>query len=199
MIISTILNSVSITKGFRIIKSIWGKKNTVTSNLSVPYGFDCNPPQYERAIVADTGNNAESVVVGFVSKNVIDDLVLGESGLYAKDPDGNVVATIKLRNDGTIEMSNQGTGGQSIGDENTDVSIGGTGDNLSRYSVLETAFNELQEKFNDLVASFNSHVHATAAVGPPSPPTPSPTVPASISEENIEGAKIENVFTNTGQ
>lgn len=191
------LNRTNIKNAFRIITSIWGRNITETSNLSIPYGIDCNPPQDEISVIAETGNNADNIVIGFVTKEVLDDLSKGEIGLYSKDANGNIVATIKLRNNGKIEFSSNPEEGQTIGSEDEIIKIGGEGDHMVRYSKLAEAFNELQEKFNDLVAAYNNHVHTSAAPG--SPTTPPTTLPAEDSESSIAPSKIDNVETNTGE
>ena len=173
------LNSSAINRFYRIIKSVWGNNVTETSNLAVPYGMDCNPPQNEITVVAETGNNSDSIVVGFVTKNVLEDLVLGECGLYAKDANGGIVATIKMRNSG-------------------DVEVNGNDDFMVRFSKLEEAFNELQDRYNELAQRWSIFANAYVPGGPTvqgSPPTASN---ADLSEADISLAKIENVKTNSG-
>lgn len=68
------------------------------------------------------------------------------------------------------------------------------GDYAVRYLELKSAFDELKQDLNDLVSAFNSHMHATAAPGPPSPPTPIPSIiPASTSTASVDDAKIDKI------
>lgn len=63
--------------------------------------------------------------------------------------------TIKLTNDGHAQITG------------TKVEIGATG-LTGDYAVVRN------KEFQALVDAFNAHVHATAAIGPPVPPTPVP-------------------------
>ena len=140
-----------------------------------PYGDDSNPIKGMVAVMSETNDSGESVVVGYVNKNQISKV--GEKRIFSTDSDGNVVMFLHLKNDGTAEF-------------------GGNSDFMVRYSNLETAYNSLKQSVSDLTSAFNSHTHATAATGPPVPPTPIPSViPATPPTGDISGAKIDEIKT----
>lgn len=151
-------------------------KNDIQEVVTVgPFGTDSRAVKDMVAIHAQTGVSGESVVIGFINKNCI--AAIGENRIFSTDSDGVLSTYIHLKNDQTME-------------------IGGNTDFMVRYSELESAFNELKSDHNDLVTAFNSHMHATAATGPPSIPTPIPTsIPATPSTADITGAKIEEIKT----
>lgn len=140
-----------------------------------PFGVDSRAIKDMVAIHAQTGVSGESVVIGFINKDCI--AAIGEHRIFSTDENGVLSTYIHLKNDQTME-------------------IGGNTDFMVRYSELENAFNELKNDHNDLVTAFNSHMHATAATGPPSVPTPIPSsIPATPSTADITGAKIEEIKT----
>jgi len=75
------------------------------------------------------------------------------------------------------------------------IEIGGDTDFMVRFSELETAYNQLKSDHDDLVNAFNAHMHATAAPGAPSIPTPGAGIPAVASTGDISGAKIDEIKT----
>lgn len=140
-----------------------------------PFGVDSRAIKDMVAIHAQTGVSGESVVIGFINKDCI--AAIGENRIFSTDENGILSTYIHLKNDQTME-------------------IGGNTDFMVRYSELENAFNELKNDHNNLVTAFNSHMHATAATGPPSIPTPIPSsIPATPSTADITGAKIEEIKT----
>lgn len=140
-----------------------------------PFGVDSRAIKDMVAIHAQTGVSGESVVIGFINKDCI--AAIGENRIFSTDENGVLSTYIHLKNDQTME-------------------VGGNTDFMVRYSELENAFNELKNDHNDLVTAFNSHMHATAATGPPSIPTPIPSsIPATPSTADITGAKIEEIKT----
>lgn len=153
-----------------------GKNDVQTSLYVFPFGFSGKAVNETLAVHAKTMQKGDSVVVGYVLEK--DETTnVGESRLYSTDSDGNVVAEIICRNDGTAEIL-------------------GNDDNMVRFSELKTAYDQLKNDHDSLVSAFNQHVHPTAAVGSPSPPTPVPNViPATPSTGDISNAKIDEVKT----
>ena len=137
-----------------------------TASIAAPFGDDSQPLKDTAAIFANTSNNAEPVVIGYINKNQL--AGPGEKRIFSVDEHGAVISYIWCKSDGTIEFS-------------------GTADNLVRYSKLETAFNELKTDFNNLVTAYNAHVHISAAPGSPNAPTPSQATPSAA---DITPAKI---------
>lgn len=174
------IKNVAITKGYRVVRSKWGNNVVENSKLVTPYGMDVNPVQDTIVVTAKTQSNEDGIAIGFLNKKTFEDLVLGEIGFFSENSDKEIQANIIFRNEGTLE-------------------INGNDDYMVRFSKLEESFNELQDKYNKLVDAFNSHVHPTAASGPPSTPTPIPDfIPASNSTTDIAECKIENIKTNKG-
>lgn len=152
-------------------------KDDVQESLEVsPYGIDSNPIKDMVALYSPTAEIGVNVVIGYVNKNKIADI--GEFRVFSTDDKGEVKSYIHLKNDGVIQ-------------------INGDNDNAVRYSELKKGFDSLKSDFNKLVNAFNSHVHATAAVGPPVPPTPIPSViPAKTSLASIDKSKIDDIKTS---
>ncbi len=171
-VISTSFDSLNRLK----VKFLRMGKSDVQECLEVsPYGTDSNPVKDMVAIYTPTGENGKNAIIGYINKNRLAEI--GENRIFSTDSDGVLSTYIWLKNDGTME-------------------IGGDADFMVRYSVLETAFNDLQGTVNDLISAFNSHMHATAATGPPSIPTPIPSsIPAIPSTADISGAKIDEIKT----
>jgi hypothetical protein len=193
---------VGVKNGLKLVKSVFGKRLSEESILVSPFGITSKPvtTQREIGVVADTENNSDNIILGLIAKDIVKDLESGETAIYSVDIFGEPSAVIKLRRDGTIEMGGESiTGKQKVGSVlSEEIAIGGDTDYMVRYSKLEEAFNQLKEDFNKLVIAFNTHTHATAATGPPVPPTSVPdSIPASNSSADITGSKIGNVKTNS--
>lgn len=163
--------------GRRIVKFLrYGNSDVQTSISAQPFGVDANPVKDMIAVYAPTSEMGKTVIIGYLNPDAVAEI--GALRIYSTDTNGAVKAVIYLRANG-------------------DAEINGAEDNMVRYSKLETAFNDLKSDFNKLVTAFNAHLHPTAAVGPPSPPTPVPnSIPAIPSSADITGAKIDNVKTN---
>lgn len=71
--------------------------------------------------------------------------------------------------------------------------IGGNDDNMVRYSKLETAYNIIQDKLNDLITKYNTHVHVGVTTGSGSSGTTTSTETASNGD--ITPAKITRIKT----
>jgi hypothetical protein len=128
------------------------------------------------AVYAPTSEMGKTVIIGYLNIDAIAEV--GGNRIYSTDADGVVQSVIYLRANG-------------------DAEINGTEDNMVRFTKLKEAFDTLKSDHNKLVTAFNTHLHPTAAVGPPSPPTPIPnSIPAIPSTADISGAKIDNVKTN---
>lgn len=152
-----------------------GKSDVRECKQSTPYGFESNPVKDTIAVYSETAVLGDDVIIGYIPKEALTED--GESRVFSTDENGNLKVYIHLKANGDIEF-------------------GGTAGNLTRYQELETAFNTLKQDFNNLVNAFNTHVHPTAATGPPSTPTPVPTViPATPSTADITGAKIDEFKT----
>lgn len=160
------VDTLSIKNFIRSLKVLqFGVKTAVSA---APFGDDSAALKDMIAIFADTSNNAEPVIIGYINKNQLAEP--GEKRIFSLKEDGNLSAWVWLKNDETIEFF-------------------GNQKNMVRYQELETAFNELNDKFNALVTKYNAHSHAANGSAPPSSP-------ADASTADITPAKIENIKTN---
>lgn len=130
-VISTAINDAKnmVIKVLRL-----GTKDVQTSKQIAPFGIDSNPIKDMVAVHTETGIKGETIIVGYVNKEHIADI--GELRLFSTDSDGEIKATVFLRNNETLEL---------MGDSNFLVK-----------------FNELQTEFNKLQSAYNSHVHASS-------------------------------------
>ena len=123
-----------------------------TASESMPFGEDSSPIKDMIAIFAETSNNSESVIIGYINKNQI--AGPGEKRMFSLKEDGTLSTYIWLKADGTME-------------------IGGNNDFAVKYSGLESAFNQLRTDLNNHIINYNTHVHPsigapTIAVSTPS-------------------------------
>lgn len=170
----------AIQKGFRRIKSVvTGKDDAQTPYEVMPFGVDGVAPKSWRAVYSKTEEDGKSIIIGYFNLAQLDTLVRGEHRIYSTDPDGVISTSIYMRGDGTME-------------------VGGDVDFMVRYNALETAFNQLQSDHDDLVTTFNAHIHTTTATvgtGPPGVISPTTTT-ESPSTADITPAKIEEIKTS---
>ena len=170
-IISTELDKISR----RVIKFLrYGKGDVQTAHQVAPHGIDSNPVKDMVAIFGETGQKGETVIVGYLNKNVL--AAAGETRIYATDADGALKIYAWLKNDGTMEL-------------------GGNAKHLARFEELKTGFDQIKTDLNNLITAFNAHMHATAGTGPPSPPTPGAGIPATASTASIDSSKINEIKT----
>lgn len=182
MQLTKIISTEVSNLGHRVAKFLrFGKSDTRTAEQVAPYGIDSNPIKDMVAVYSLTDNKGDAVIIGYLNKNAA--AAVGEFRIFSTDANGEIKATIHLKNSGVTQMT---------GDS---WEIGGNTNNLTKYQELETAFNSLKGTVNDLVNAFNTHMHATAATGPPSTPTPGVGIPATPSAADITGAKVDKIKT----
>lgn len=135
----------ALSNGMRKIKISFGGSNVQEVAEVAPHGIDSNPPDNRIAAHANTTVKGINVVYGYY--NTKQTAAKGETRIYATNTAGSsVVMYLHLKNDGT-------------------ANFGGTADNLVRYSDLETGFNDLKGKVNDLITKYNSHTHTGVQTG----------------------------------
>lgn len=164
----SVVKEYLLENGIRILKVFeFGAK---TANVIAPFGDDSAALKDMIAIYGSTSNVGESIIIGYINKNQI--ATPGEKRIFSLDENGELSFAIHLRTDGTCE-------------------IGGAGDFAVRYNELETAFNQLKSDLNDLITSYNTHIHTDSVMGlttaTPSQGTPSVAdiTPAKISEIKV--------------
>lgn len=175
MKISKIISS-AIVKGKLIIKILGSGKSDIQTVFNIlPFGVDSNPNKKIRAIYSGTESLEDRILLGIIFERP--DTNPGETRIYAEDSDGNEVIAFYFKNDGSVEM-------------------GGNINFLTKFNELKIGFDKLVSDHNELVSQFNIHTHPTAAVGPPSIPTPVPDhIPVSNSEADISASKSDILKT----
>ena len=91
----------AVELGKRILKvQQFGAKS---ANEVSPFGVDANPIKGMTAIYAETSNNSETVVIGYINENQLANS--GEVRLYSVDENKALKSFIWLKNDNTIEFN----------------------------------------------------------------------------------------------
>lgn len=67
-----------------------------------PFGLDSGPLKGMTAIYANTSNDSEQIIIGYINRNQV--AKLGEIRLYATDSNGNEVGFIYLKDNGQINI-----------------------------------------------------------------------------------------------
>lgn len=169
MVISSELNKLKN----RIVKfTRYGRGDHRTSIQAAPFGVDSVPLKGMVGFYAQTEEKDSSVILGYLHKDLLANV--GETRLFSVKSNGTVSTFVWLKNDETMLL-------------------GGEGNFATRFNELKAGFDQLKSDHNDLVTAFNAHMHATAASGPPSPPTPGAGIPATASAATIDGAKNEKI------
>lgn len=152
---------------------------SVESKQVSPAGVDCAPLSIDQGFASEIkGSAGKSVQIGVYPEPLAEP---GEIRLYSRDESGVQQAEIFIKVDGTITVnSNKAVIVNSV----DPIELNGNTDNAVRFSILETAFNDLQTKWNTFA---NAYVPGgPAALGTP----PS----ASASSEDISDAKVDEVL-----
>ena len=137
MITLSKIRSSIIKAGKRILKVQQYGAKTVKEVSS--FGDDGNPVENLTAIYADTAENGEPVIIGYINKNQL--AARGEKRLYSLDSNDAVSFYIWLKNDGTFE-------------------IGGTADNAVRYQKLDDALQAQKTLINSELTKISLAINA---------------------------------------
>ena len=119
------IRSSIVESGKRILKVEQFGAKTVQEISS--FGDDGNPVENMTAIYADTSENGEPVIIGYINENQL--AGVGEKRLYSLDSSGALSFYIWLKNDGTFE-------------------IGGNDDNAVRYQKLDDSLQAQKSLIN---------------------------------------------------
>jgi hypothetical protein len=161
MITLSKFKSAAIEAGKRILKvQQYGVKTALEIS---PFGDDSNPIKGMAAVYAETAESGESIIIGYINENQI--AAAGEKRLYSLDATGAVSFYMHFKNNGTAE-------------------IGGTANNLVRYTPLNAA---LQQQVIDINAQLAAIAAGIASAGGTYTPTPLTL--------DVSGAKIEEIKT----
>ncbi len=175
------VNGASLSDKARAIIKILvlGLNDVQTAKQVAPFGIDSAPLKEMVAVHAPTGVMGESVVIGYIQKDMV--ATPGESRFFSTNADGETQFALHMRTDGQAEF-------------------GGTGDFLARFNELKAGFDELKGDFNALVTKYNTHIHVTTAtIGVGGPGVISPTVATEVpSTASIDSAKIDEIEVSDG-
>jgi len=139
-------------------------------------GIEFNPGKGEKLVVVPiNGSDSYMVTIGGVNENIAPDCSAGERRIYSVSEDGETLkAFAKFKNDGVIELN---------GNDNFAV----------LYTELATAFNELQDHYNEVVNSLITWV-PVATDGGGALKTLLTGIPLIPSTADITPSKSENVL-----
>lgn len=119
------VKSAIIEGGRRILKvREYGAKTAVEV---APFGDDSNPIKEMTAIYAQTQENGDRIIIGYINEQQL--AAVGEKRLYSIKADGSIGSFVWLKNDGTLELS-------------------GSADNAVRYQALDNALQNMVTKIN---------------------------------------------------
>ena len=135
------------------------------------HGIISRPGKKTRGVVLQIGSL--SITIASYAYGVEPPANHGACKLFSTDSDGAEQSSVLLENDGTIVMN-----------EGEDWAV--------RYSKLESEFNELKGKHNDLVTAFDAHTHGGVTSGSASTSAPAPS--GATSSADITGAKVEEIL-----
>lgn len=135
----SIFKSSEVKDGERIIKvDEFGLK---TADESAPFGIDSQPLKNMIAIYANTSNDSDKVILGYINKHQLSKIKEGENRIFSLKEDGSLSTEIYLKNDGKIELN-------------------GKEDNAVRYLALNNALQEqnaaLNQELTKIVASISA-------------------------------------------
>lgn len=143
-----------------------------------PFGLASRPASAEALCFSVGGDGSHRLALLYDRTTRLQDLQDGEVALHV-GRDGQVV---KLTADGAVEVKAKGSAASSIilkanGDI---VIVPGSGATLylgDEGATKKVALaDEVDDRLSKLQTALDTHVHATAAPGAPSPPTPVPTI-----------------------
>jgi len=127
-------------------------------------GDDSRPMPGDSVVYVENNNIGGKSAVGFLDTENPPVSGDGERRLYSRDAGSNIVAIIFLKKDGTIQLNS-----------GSDFAV--------RFTALETAFNELQTKFN-------THVHGGVTTGSGSTGTTATPSIGDISLSKIDDIRV---------
>lgn len=169
-VLSTLVTKENEENSYDVVVNPGFGANITAKDFHAP-GDDSPPHPGDLAVLVQVPGSEDYVVVGYIDQLNESVMSRGEKRLYSRDDKGVPIGELWLESDGTIRLN---TG--------SDWAV--------QFTALATAYNELQQKHNDLMTEFVAHTHPTPA-GASSPPTPINTQTPSTGD--ISKAKIEKV------
>jgi len=133
--------SFEIIKGERIIKV--DQFGTKTADECMPFGEDSVPLKNYSAVYANTSNEAEKIIIGYINTKQLSKVKEGEKRIYSLKGNGDLSIEFYLRKDGKAEL-------------------GGNADNLVKWEKLNT---KLQNHVGVLNTEFGKIATAITTLG----------------------------------
>lgn len=159
------------------------KNDNANARIFNPPGVDARPLDGDSCFTENSEDTEGGKdILGFIDPKNEPVAEKGEHRIYARDADGNIVATMHLKKNGIAELNG-----------NVDFAV--------RYLELETAFNQLKGDHDALVTAvenqatfYSTHNHqgVNGPTGTPLP-LPLPVYGESASTADITPAKVDNV------
>lgn len=127
-----------IDGGKRLLKVLqFGAKS---ADECLPFGVDSNPIKNMTAIYAETSNDSESVIIGYINENQL--AQSGETRLFSVDSNGALKSYVWLKNNGDIELN--GNNYSSVRFEPLNVGLNSEKDLINAELVkIATAINAI--------------------------------------------------------
>ena len=179
MNLTTVISTDVDDKKRRKVKVRRFGNDDVQNQLAVsPSGIDAAPVEDMVALYSPTSSQEDPVIIGYITRE--QKAKAGEIRIFSTDADGVEQIAFHFLNDGTVEM-------------------GGDADNLVRYRELKSAYDQLRDDLNNLIAQYNAHIHiTTATVGPTAVPgVISPTTSTGTpSTADMSASKIDELKTS---
>jgi hypothetical protein len=128
---SKVYNTILDTVGRRVVRVY--EIGPKTADQVSPFGDDSNPIQGMDAIYAESSNDGDPVILGYINTKQM--AATGEKRLYSIKPKttdtpyGTISFYVWFRNNGTLELN-------------------GDSDNLIRYAALNTALQSEVQRIN---------------------------------------------------
>jgi len=146
-----------------------------TIELVSACGEQYNPRDGDVLFIAELGPNWKIAIASSDETEPDDTLEQGERKIYSLNGDGEVMACIRFKADGTLILN-----------EGEDWAV--------QYTALKDAFDELKSDLNSMVSAWNTFADAYLPGGPAVQGTP-PAPLSSVSESaaDMSGAQIESV------
>lgn len=175
------INSFTSSSGGSNIRYVKAERYSYADVVSpmqlTPAGIDSSPVKGVYGVYMRTESTGANVMAGYVYSNPI--AADGEVRLFSQNDSGVDQFVIWVKKDNTCE-------------------IGGSDDNMVRYSKLEQAFNQLKSDFNTLVGKWNSFCSAYVPGSPTVTGLPATLASSTVSTSaaDITLSKIENIKTS---
>jgi hypothetical protein len=123
------VKSTFIQDSYRMVKVVrFGKDDVQEVSECSPFGVDANPIANMGAVYAETIDDSEPVIVGYINKEQL--ASPGEIRLFSTDSDGNLKTYLWLKANG-------------------DTLLGGDADNAVRYSKLNEGLTTFTNFLNE--------------------------------------------------